>query len=270
MNLLMKKSFRYGLLAWLGFVLCMAPVTAQGAVPDDAFLALCRTGTVEEVREAFASGANIHARDSELGGTALMWAAAGNPNPEVIKTLLEKGADINARDKAGGQALIWAAKGNSDPETIKTLLKGGADVNAQDKFGATALIFAAGCNSPEVVKALLDSGANIHARARVKNTEWTALKFAAQLNPNPKVVEELLKGGADVDSRDKYGITALMLAAGINPNPEIVRVLLENGADARAVDKGKRTVFWWAQQRKQGREEKIIQILQEYTSSARW
>ena len=236
MNLVMKKFSGCGALALLFFaVMSVAPETAQGAMPDKVFLELCKKGTADEMRAALAAGIHVNARYGN-GVTALMWAAGNNPDPEVVKTLLECGADVNVRTRAGRTALMYAARENANPEVAKALLAGGADVHARDnELGVTALI-------------------------------WAAAK-----NSNPEVVKALLEGGADVNARDNknWGLTALMAAAGNNSNPEVVKMLLENGADAHAVDKDGDSAIWWAQKRKHGDKEKILQILKEYASSVR-
>ena len=202
MNLVMKKFSGCGALALLFFaVMSVAPETAQGAMPDKVFLELCKKGTADEMRAALAAGIHVNARYGN-GVTALMYAARENANPEVAKALLAGGADVHARDnELGVTALMWAAAKNSNPEVVKALLEGGADVNARD------------------------------------NKNW--------------------------------GLTALMAAAGNNSNPEVVKMLLENGADAHAVDKDGDSAIWWAQKRKHGDKEKILQILKEYASSVR-
>ena len=50
-----------------------------------------------------------------------MWASMVNPNPEIIRTLLENGAKVDDRDEQGTGAM-WAAMGNKNPEAIATLL----------------------------------------------------------------------------------------------------------------------------------------------------
>jgi ankyrin repeat protein len=67
--------------------------------------------------------------------------------------------------------------------------------------------------------------------------------WAAFENPVPDIVSFLLKNGADVNAKDKDGMTALALAAANNPNPEIVSLLLENGADAHIkIENGLRAI----------------------------
>ena len=147
MNLVTERLFRCGLAAALSFVaLGMTPVTAQGAVSDETFIDLCENGTVENVHRLIRNGANVNARNNMISEkysmTALM-AAAKNPNPGVVKVLLENGANIYARNKYGMTALMYAANGNSNPEVMKVLVEDGADLNVKDyAFGQTALMLA--------------------------------------------------------------------------------------------------------------------------------
>ena len=114
---------------------------------------------------------------------------------EDIITALEKGADINARNKNKMTALMVAAMYNNSPEVIDALVEHGADINAQNHKGNTALIFAAMMNDTEVVRALLKAGANIETANRDRKR---ALHYARR-NPKLKNDAELLVllGAAD-------------------------------------------------------------------------
>src|SRR2546430_15762922 len=75
------------------------------------------------------------------GWTPLFWAAFSR-RTDTVRALLEKGADVNAKNKYDDTALIHAAYAG-DTDTVVVLLEKGAEVNARDDMGKTALIEAA-------------------------------------------------------------------------------------------------------------------------------
>ncbi|KAL9034379.1 MAG: hypothetical protein Q9180_005441 [Flavoplaca navasiana] len=75
--------------------------------------------------------------------TPLASACRGTkPNSEMVRRLLERGADVKFQDTSGSTALHCAAA-SGDPETIQLLLRNGAETSARDSDGDTALATAA-------------------------------------------------------------------------------------------------------------------------------
>ena len=73
------------------------------------------------------------------GANALM-TAAGSGNFETVKLLVERGADVNARDFCGSTPLMYAARsmsGSYAALTAEFLVQNGADVSTADNFGQT-------------------------------------------------------------------------------------------------------------------------------------
>jgi len=87
-----------------------------------------------------------------------------------------------------GASLLSAAS-SGDLQELKTLLDRGADIDAYDKHGDTALHLAARNNHPHVVKELLDRGANMEAQ---NNDGWTANDLA-RTEKHIDVVKEFFK-----------------------------------------------------------------------------
>jgi hypothetical protein len=96
-----------------------------------------KKGWISRVRRVY----NLNKRDGNER-TALIWAALRG-HEAVVQLLLDKRADIEAKDKLFGRtALIWAAQGGHEA-VVQLLLDKGADVEAKNKDGWTALIWAA-------------------------------------------------------------------------------------------------------------------------------
>jgi len=169
-------------------LICFAAGSALAAISDSDFLDLCETGNLQQIEEAINDGANINARNEDQE-TPLMWAAWGNPDPEVIAFLVKAGADIKAKDKEGDAPLMFAAISNSSAKIITALVEAGADVNAQNDKGSTPLILAVKFNtedleaqrsepSPEVIITLLQLGAD----AKIKDNELKmAIDYAKEV-----------------------------------------------------------------------------------------
>ena len=181
-----------------------------GRLCDETFW---HTAGLEEVKSELDLGADIEARD-DLGATPLHLAAAANTDPAVITLLLNRCADIMARvnkhiDSLGVTPLHAAAGFNAEPEIIALLLDRGADIDARNDYGEVPLHIAAALNTePTVVTLLLDRGADIAAKA---DDGATPLHRAAALNTEPAVIALLLNQGADVDAKTNNGLTACQI-----------------------------------------------------------
>ena len=88
--------------------------------------------------------------------------------------------------------------------------------------------------TPQSVQAAINQGADVNARDRYG---LTPLMFAAQYNQDSKVVATLLEAGANLNARNRYGWVSLLYAAASNRNPEVVGVLLKAGAHINARDR---------------------------------
>ncbi len=137
----------------------------------------------------------------------------------------------------------------ADPfaETVKSLLDKGADINALDEEGATPLIEAAGFGRLAIVKMLLQRGANLETRSNSGGTALHAAACDCALATMPDtydVVKLLLEKGANINARDNEGYTPLMIASeGGVVKTEIVKLLLENGANTRLKNAHGETAF---------------------------
>src|SRR5258708_4373770 len=134
-----------------------------------------------------------------------------------VKTLLAKGADVNAKSPYGSTALFFACD-RGHTEIAKLLIEKGADVNVEDTFyHATALRWATMNKRLDAIKLLLDHGAK-----SAGDVLEAGVQFA-----NPQIVKVAL--GAK-NGPDKKALSSALAAATKANKPEIVEMLKAAGA----------------------------------------
>src|SRR5436309_1033345 len=111
---------------------------------------------------------------------------------------------------AGIDTRLADAAMRGDKDAVRLLLKQKIDVNASQGDGATALHWAAFQDDLEMAQLLLQAGASVKAATR--EGAITPL-FMACTNGSAKMIEALLKAGADPNSTKSNGTTALMVAS---------------------------------------------------------
>jgi ankyrin repeat protein len=181
--------------------------------------------------------------------------AAWGGHLQVVKVLLEAGADANARDRGstergtGMTALHIAASHTPRAvslQLIKILLNGGADLEAADLNGRTPLHCAAYYHKVGVAKLLLKKGANIDARDADGDTP---LHKACTPRRDPeRLFSVLLECGADFNSKNDDGETAVHTVSK-NSSLKILKLLLEKDVDINAIDKKGQTALYIATNR---------------------
>ena len=160
---------------------------------------------------------------------------------DVIKLLLDKGADANAPytktipprqaqgniNVAPGSTALYRAVRSVDLATVTLLVDGGADPSKPIGDGSTPLMAAAGLGAPrggdeevteagdrsdpvDVIKVLIDKGANVNA---ANTAGMTAMHYAVQRGSD-RIIGFLASKGARFDVKNKQGKTAAELARG--------------------------------------------------------
>lgn len=193
---------------------------AVAAMGDMREAGKSRRGNLGIVRMLLAGGADPNAK----GGWPPLVVAAGQGDDDLIRFLLENGADIDVKSSQGMSALSRAIY-DGNVGTAKLLLAKGADIESRDSSDNTPLIHAA-WRSHEIVQALLGRGAKANATNQDLETPLMRSYDVAS-------VLALLDHGADLEAKDKRGLTALMHAV-MDFNAGKARLLLEKGADVNA------------------------------------
>jgi ankyrin repeat protein len=216
-----------------------------------------RTGKTDAIRVLVEAGANVNAKETWGGTTALMWAVAEG-HVDAVRMLIDAGADVNARSNyvaaANGRGFegrtpvanradpkveefasgwltpLTLAAREGDVEMARILVNAGVDVNVTAGDGKTALAMAIFNGNYEVASFLVDSKADVNKADAQRFTPlfWAVDRRNMETAPNfPWMV-----------TQDPLPLIKKLLDAGANPN-----ALVNNTPRARMRAGSPRIVF---------------------------
>lgn len=186
-----------------------------------------------------------------------MWAV-GYQSLEMVRMLLQAGADVNAFSPETNPPLLIAS-GYNNKEIVEELLKYKAKINLKNIYGTTPLFRAstlyfqinlikdmekdgiktdplpqdAAQKHAEIAKILIQHGANVN---ETNNENKTPLLWAVSLPGHAPIVKVLLDAGADIHHKNNKGRDALAIAKDTN-DPEILKLLEEKLSQEQMTDK---------------------------------
>jgi len=188
-------------------------------------------GNVEIVKLLLDHGADLHATIVEQ---SVIHFAARSGNVEVISILLDKGADVNAKGFMEATPLMYAAA-RSDLIMARFLLERGADIQQKDIQGFTALYNAVENGSPEIIDFLISRGANVNEISKTSYGYETPLYHAMLRGRIDNAILLVTKYNANVNTQTADSSTPLHLAV-YKGQKEMVDVLLKNKGNPLAKD----------------------------------
>lgn len=150
-----------------------------------------------------------------------LFNAARNGDAAAVKSLLDRGVDVNTKFRYGATALSYASdKGHV--EVVKLLIERKADVNVKDTFyGATPIIWAAQKGHAKIVEALLDAGAEGRDDALGIGASSGHLELVRMVLAKGGLKAETLSESLVAAERGKYAeIVAALKQAGAQPPPK--------------------------------------------------
>eukprot|EP00698_Gefionella_okellyi_P023665 TRINITY_DN8147_c0_g1_i2.p1 TRINITY_DN8147_c0_g1~~TRINITY_DN8147_c0_g1_i2.p1 ORF type:complete len:1447 (-),score=339.37 TRINITY_DN8147_c0_g1_i2:189-3998(-) len=189
------------------------------------------------VLELLNANCKVNTPEGQLVLTPLH-VAARHGYVRAVKTLLARGAHVNARDTGSFTPLLTALLHGREA-VAAVLLEAGADVKIRTLHESTPLQFAARSCSPATIQALLSAGCSVN---ELDSRGWSALHLAARFN-NVAAAAALIDAGADVNIVNRLAWTPLHTAC-LRGHIAVVKLLLERGAKPALLSKhGARPVF---------------------------
>ena len=210
----------------------------QGADPNQtdsvgATALMWAVSDIEKARRLIDRGANVNARSANLGRTPFLIAAGYPGSVDVLTLLLERGADVRARDTAGLSALAIAMV-SADLEVVRFLVARGLDPTDVPVLAVRAAL---GRARPDLIEYFMARGLTVPPDILIGAANWQS----------PDLIARWIKMGADVNARSAaYGSTPLMKAASSElAGAQTLQLLLESGANANAEStEGERALDW--------------------------
>lgn len=165
------------------------------------------------------------------GVAAPLHDAVGSGEVEQTRSLLNAGADPDARNDNGETPLNLAVLGGHQSVAL-LLLEAGASVDARNRGGFTPLHAAAYAGATEIASTLLDRGADINDKRNTAGV--TPLSIAAEQG-YVDVAKVLIERGAEIELAEQNGYTPLTRALWRN-HAKVIALLRASGARCQSVE----------------------------------
>ncbi len=168
-------------------------------------------GFEEIVRYLIEKGANVNGRG--LYNPPIFEAAEGG-HTSIFKLLLKKGAKVKFKDPHTKRTILHAAAKGGQADIVRELIAKKLKVDSVDRNGITPLMLAASFSSAEVARLLIERKAKVNRKSQLFNdsvANWAPIHFASSVG-DYATLKVLLENGADAEAKEGRGYKPLELA----------------------------------------------------------
>jgi ankyrin repeat protein len=170
----------------------------------------CKINDLEKAKELLTTKSKFDLLGKNAFNVTPLHIAADNKNLDMIKLLVENGADIyaettdkidgveNFQEKIGQMPIHWSID-NNDLKSVEYFLSLGIPVDQRDIYGYSFIVHAMWADNMDLVKYFISKGCDINARGY---SGETVLHRAFH---SKKMIDDLVALGADINILDNYG-----------------------------------------------------------------
>lgn len=199
----------------------------NGLTPLEHACGRDKTNALMLAKMLLAKGASVNATNVTRETIPPLEWAISSDNLELVKLLVDRGAEVKTKTDVGSTPLHTAAD-RGDTEIAAILIAHGAEVNAKITGGTTPLHNAAENGSADIVKLLLSKGAEVDAKLYNGITPLFQAAGRGGERTGAACVDLLLAHGADINVTDEDGNTLLHTAAYYG-NQAVIELLVAHG-----------------------------------------
>ena len=164
------------------------------------------------------------------------------PTVATVQAEITKGSNPAELNRTSFDPVVLAINAQAPTDVIKFLLdQKGNEPNKLTHDGRTYLFWCAVRGNMDVVEYLISKGANVNI---MDSHSTTAISFAASASqPNTKIYDALIKGGADVKQKSQEGASLLLLAIANDKDFALTNYFVAKGLSLKDVDAAGNTAF---------------------------
>jgi ankyrin repeat protein len=275
--LLKKDKFSKNKAVIVAVILIILPICSHfitinnvDTINRSKFVSYLNSNEPSKIQKIINKGFDVNGIGNPLNAPPLHLAITYNRH-DIVKILIENGADVNATDPLNGYTALMAALGgypSPNYDTVKLLLERGADANRSGGEDVIPLFVASSPDiykneaSPEIIKLLIESGADVN---KLTARGFTPVMFAAGAGAAnaSDIIKIFADNGADINLKGDDMLSALHLAAQ-KGDINVCKYLIEQGMNVKdRNNKYGRTVLHSALMPRRGIDTELLKLLLE-------